>query len=67
MIGSYKQLLKYRGENVELYLSGNDSVMIEKGMVTNIVVGLGENGVFLELNNEILINVRYIIKMRIIF
>ena len=65
MVGKYEQLLKYKGRVVELYVASQSSTafLTETGTITNLVIGLGENGVFIEIDNKTIINVRYIIKI----
>ncbi len=54
-----------KGKNVEIYASSQcqHSLFEESGKVSNILIGQGENAVFIELDNGTIINVRYIIKI----
>ena len=52
------------GKNVEIYVSSyQQSWHVERGIVSDISRGAGENGVFIGLDNGTMINVRYIIKI----
>jgi hypothetical protein len=59
----YKQLIKYKGRKVEIYTFENNSSSMEAGIITNIVTSLGDNGIFVMLDDNKLINIRYIIKI----
>lgn len=61
----YTQLLRNKGKEVEIYVLKNDSWFIEKGILTNIATSVGDNGVFVELDNKIFINTRYIVKIEV--
>ncbi len=68
MIGGYSQLVKYKGMTLKVYVtsSSSHSNYEETGVLTNLMIGTGENGAFIELDNEKIINIRYIIKMEIV-
>ena len=57
----YKQLLRYKGKEVEIYTLGDNNK--ETGTITNIVTSVGDNGVFVMLDDKILINIRHITKI----
>lgn len=61
----YKQLLRYKGKEVEIYTLGDNNTNVDKGTITNIVTSVGDNGTFVMLDDKILINIRYIIKIEI--
>ena len=58
-------LNNFKGRTVEIYTSsqGQHDLFTETGVLTNILIGQGENAVFVELDNGTIINVRYIIKI----
>lgn len=68
MLGGYGQLVKYKGRTFKVTVSSGSShaVYEETGVLTNLIVGLGENGVFIEIDNKTIINIRYVIKMEMI-
>ena len=67
MLG-YGQLIKYKGKTFEVLISSGCGQDVSKtnGVLTNLIVGLGENGVFIELDNKKIINIRYVIKMEMV-
>ena len=68
LLGNYKYLTEYAGKKVELVISSQSSntIDIEKGVIERIVPAGGDNGLFLELDTGVLINVRYIIKITLL-
>lgn len=68
MIGGYSQLVKYKGMTLKVYVTSSSlhSNYEETGVLTNLIIGMGENEAFIELDNEKIINIRYIIKMEIV-
>ena len=59
----YKQLASFKGKRVEIYTIGDSNSNVETGILTDIVTSLGENGVFVLLDEKKLINIRHIIKI----
>ena len=54
MIGEYSQLVKYKVMTLKVYVtsSSSHSNYEETGVLTNLIIGTGENGAFIELDNE---------------
>ena len=59
----YKQLANFKGQRVEIYTTGDSNSNVETGILTDIVTSIGENGVFVMLDDKKLINIRHIIKI----
>ena len=59
----YKQLANFKGQRVEVYTIGDSNSNVETGILTDIVTSIGENGVFVMLDDKKLINIRHIIKI----
>jgi len=59
----YKQLANFKGQRVEIYTIGDSSSNVETGIFTDIVTSIGENGIFVLLDEKKLINIRHIIKI----
>lgn len=66
--GNIKLWFGYRGKNIEIFYCppGSAGGFKEKGVITNFVGGVGDNGVFIELDTGVLINTRYIVKITIL-
>jgi len=68
MFKGYSLITGYKGAKVKVHIasqSGSETTT-ETGVITGFVTGLGDNCIFLELDEERLINARYIIDMFII-
>ena len=59
----YKQLANFKGKRVEIYTIGDSNSNVETGILTDIVTSIGENGIFVLLDEKKLINIRHIIKI----
>ena len=59
----YKQLANFKGKRVEIYTIGDSSSNVETGIFTDIVTSIGENGIFVLLDEKKLFNIRHIIKI----
>ena len=61
-------LSKYEGKKVKIYIStqSNQEVITETGILTGLSMGAGETTIFVKLDDQKLINIRYIIKIDII-
>lgn len=61
-------LSKYEGKKVQIYIStqSNQEVITETGILTGLSMGAGETTIFVKLDDQKLINIRYIIKIDII-
>lgn len=61
-------LSKYEGKKVKIYIStqSNQEVITETGILTGLSMGASETTIFVKLDDQKLINIRYIIKIDII-
>lgn len=60
----FSYFYKYKGRKVEVEVMNSSDKKI--GVITSVLTGVGDNGAFLELDNKMLINLRYIIKFEIV-
>ena len=66
MLSNFKYLTNYTGKKVELLVSRYTTSQTEKGILKGLVGTGGENGIFVELDTGVLVNVRYIIGITIL-
>ena len=61
-------LSKKKKKKVQIYIStqSNQEVITETGILTGLSMGAGETTIFVKLDDQKLINIRYIIKIDII-
>ena len=61
-------LSKKKKKKVKIYIStqSNQEVITETGILTGLSMGAGETTIFVKLDDQKLINIRYIIKIDII-
>ncbi len=68
MFTSFEHLMHFKGRKVKIFTSSysNQECFEDTGIITNLVTSLGDNGVFIELDEKTMISLRYIIRIEVL-